>query len=118
MTDRVQAFLKDNHYPPHVVEGGKEGLIGRWREFVDAVEKGYKFGIEDYRNDLDIRMILKRARVETAEVRELDERLKALLKPAKKRVWQSGRGKPFWDFGVPANAKGALLKDLKAEGLV
>ena len=118
MSERVKKFLEESGYPAHVVSGGQAGLVERWREFVDAVEKGYKLGIEDYRNDLDIRMILKRAKVENAEVRELDERLKKLLKPAKKRVWESGRGKPFWDFGVPANAKGSFLNDLKAEGLV
>ena len=118
MTDRVKTFLEENDYPKHLVKGGQAGLIDRWREFVEAVEKGYKLGIEDYRNDLDIRMIIKRAKVENAQVRELDKRLKVALKPAKKRIWESGRGKPFWDFGVPANAKGDLLKDLKAEGLV
>ena len=118
MSDRVKKFLAENGYPKHVVEAGAEGLVERWREFVVAVEKGYKFGIEDYRNDLDIRMILKRAKAETEEVEALDERLKKVLKPAKKRVWESGPGKPFWDFAVPANAKGSLLKDLKDEGLI
>jgi hypothetical protein len=118
MSDRVKKFLEDNKYPAHLVEGGQDGLVQRWREFVEAVEKGYKLGIEDYRNDLDVRKILKRAKAETAEVLLLDERLKKVLKPAKKRVWESGAGKPFWDFGVPANAKGGLLKDLKDEGLV
>jgi hypothetical protein len=116
--DPVRDFLKANGYPPHLVKGGRAGLVGRWREFVESVEKGYKLNLEDYRNDLDLRAIIKRAKVEDTAVRTLDERLKKVLKPAKKRIWESNRGKPFWDFGYPSNASGELLADLKAEGLV
>ena len=34
-------------------------LFERWRKFVEEVESGYKLGLEDYRNDLDIRGILR-----------------------------------------------------------
>jgi len=115
--DRVREYLEDNGYPKHVVEGGREGLIRRWREFVDEVEKGYKRGLEDYRNDLDLRMIIQLAEAGDGEVRELDERLRKLLTPTKQRLWESGPGKPFWDFGYPRNASGQLLRDLKLEGI-
>jgi hypothetical protein len=115
--DRVQVYLDDNGYPRHIVEGGRDGLIRRWREFVAEVEKGYARGLEDYRNDLDLRMIIKMAGAEDAEIRQLDERLQKMLKPIKKRLWESGPGKPFWDFGFPSNASGQLLRDLKLEGI-
>ena len=100
-----------------MVDGGRAGLVARWREFVAQVKKGYALGLEDYRNDLDLRMIIKQAQAEDGEVRELDERLKAMLKPTKKRLWESGEGKPFWDFGYPKNASGQLLRGLKLEGI-
>ena len=109
--DRVKEYLEDNGYPRHIVEGGRDGLIRRWREFVAEVEKGYARGLEDYRNDLDLRMIIKLAAAEDAEIRQLDERLQKMLKPLKKRLWESGPGKPFWDFGYPRNASGPLLRD-------
>ena len=116
-TDRVREYLEDNGYPRHLVEGGREGLIRRWRQFVEEVEKGYKHGLEDYRNDLDLRMIIELAGAGNAEVRELDERLKRMLVPLKQRLWESGPGKPFWDFGYPKNASANLLRDLKLEGI-
>jgi hypothetical protein len=113
----VQDYLRANGYPEHVVRGGKAGLVRRWSEFVERVERGYSLGLEDYRNDLDIRAILARAGAEDEDVRALDGRLKKMLK-SDVRVWQSAAGDPFWDFGYPRNAGGDLLSDLRAEGLV
>jgi hypothetical protein len=113
----VQDYLRANGYPEHVVRGGKAGLVRRWREFVEQVERGYSLGLEDYRNDLDVRAILARARGEDENVRALDERLKKMLK-SDVRVWESAAGDPFWDFGYPHNADDDLLSDLRAEGLV
>src|SRR5579872_1554036 len=115
--DRVREYLEDNGYPRHLVEGGREGLIRRWREFVDEVERGYKHGLEDYRNDLDLRMIIELAEAGDPEVVALDERLKKMLVPIEKRLWESGPGTPFWDFGYPSNASGQLLRDLRSEGI-
>src|ERR1700688_4899991 len=88
--DRVRESLEDNGYPRHIVEGGRDGLIRRWREFVAEVEKGYTRGLEDYRNDLDLRMIIQMAAPDDAEIRALDARLQKMLRPLKKRLWESG----------------------------
>jgi hypothetical protein len=88
-----------------------------WREFVEQVEQGYSLGLEDYRNDLDVRAILAVANAEDHEVLALDERLKKLLIACDKRVWESAPGEPFWDFGYPRNAGPDLLADLRAEEL-
>ena len=117
MTDaEIQEYLQDNGYPEHIWRAGRDGLVARWRKFVEEVERGYRFGLEDYRNDLDLRAILSLAGLD-AEARADDERLRRLLTATDKRVWESSPGDPFWDFGYPKNASGELLEDLKAEAL-
>ncbi|MCX6620156.1 MAG: hypothetical protein NTY38_03590 [Acidobacteria bacterium] len=111
------AYLRENGYPEHVCRAGASGLIERYRKFVDEVEHGYRFGLEDYRNDLDLRALLTLLELD-AEVADADQRLQALLEPAAERLWESGAGSPFWDFGYPRNASGNLRKDLKSEGLL
>jgi hypothetical protein len=119
MTDHeVQAYLRDNGYPEHLVREGRPGLIRRWREFVEEVERGYRLGLEDYRNDLDLRGIVQQAGAEDDEVRALDERLKRVLEPARGRIWESAPGDPFWDFGYPRNAGPELREGLIAESLI
>jgi hypothetical protein len=113
----IEAYLQDNGYPAHLVREGRAGLVRRWREFVEQVERGYRLGLEDYRNDLDIRGILELAGAANDEVLALDERLRSLLLPAQGRMWESAPGDPFWDFGYPRNAGVELAADLKAEGL-
>jgi hypothetical protein len=118
MTDsEIQSYLEDNGYPPHIVHEGKAGLLRRWREFVGQVERGYTLGLEDYRNDLDIRAIILLAGAEDAEVAALDDRLKPLLE-GQARVWESAPGDPWWDFGYPSNAGPELLDGLREERLL
>jgi len=117
MTDQELAdYLRENGYPEHVCRAGRAGLLARWGRFVDEVERGYKLGLEDYRNDLDLRAVIALAGLD-AEARADDERLRGLLTATDKRVWESSHENPFWDFGYPKNASGDLLEDLRAEGL-
>ncbi len=113
----LQNYLRENAYPEYVIKEGRRGLLRRWHQFVDQAERKYKFGLEEYRNDLDVRAILALAG-EDDEVRALDKRLKAQLKDTKIRVWESAAGDPFWDFGYPKNAGPDLLEDLRVEGLL
>jgi hypothetical protein len=118
MTDaEIQAYLRDNGYPEHIVRDGRPGLLLRWRKFVEQVEHGYPLGLEDYRNDLDVRAIIALAGVEDDEIRALDERFEKMLTARTVRVWESGAGDPFWDFGYPQNAGPDLKEDLRAEDL-
>jgi hypothetical protein len=107
----VMLYLRENGYPEHIVRGGREGLIRRWRNFVEEVERGYEFGLEDYRNDLDIRGILRLIGADE-EVADSDARLQAMLTGTEYRIWESGEGDPWWDFGFPRNAGPALRRDL------
>jgi hypothetical protein len=117
MTDaEIADYLRTNGYPEHLVQAGPAGLIERWRRFVEAVEHGYKFGLEDYRNDLDLRGILAMLALD-AELGDLDQRFEATLTDRTIRVWETSAGDPPWDFGYPANAGKQLLEDLKNEGL-
>ena len=118
MTDaEIQVYLRDNGYPQHLVREGREGLVRRWREFVEQVERGYSLGLEDYRNDLDLRAIVRLAGAEDDEIAALDERFKRVLIATGRRVWESAAADPFWDFGYPRNAGPELLEDLREEGL-
>jgi hypothetical protein len=118
MTDaQIADYLRTNGYPEHLVRDGRAGLIHRWLRFVEEVEHGYKLGLEDYRNDLDLRGIIAMLGLDHS-VRELDQRFEAMLTDRTTRVWETSAGDPFWDFGYPANASGELLEDLKNEGLV
>jgi len=117
MTEQeMAAYLRDNGYPEHVARAGRAGLIDRWRKFVEEVERGYKLGLEDYRNDLDLRGIIEMVGIDD-EVRDLDRRFESQLTARDTRVWESTPNDPFWDFGYPANAAHHLLEDLKNEGL-
>jgi len=111
----VDEYLRENGYPEHVVREGRAGLVRKWRAFVEQVERGYSLGLEDYRNDLDVRAILAMAGAEDDEIFALDERLKKLLTACHQRVWESAPGEPFWDFGYPRNAGPDLLEDLQNE---
>jgi hypothetical protein len=118
MTDQeLETYLRENGYPEHIVRAGKAGLIDRWRRFVEEAERGYTLGLEDYRNDLDIRGILALCGLD-AGVCDLDRRFEALLVDRDKRVWESAGRNPAWDFGYPENAGQNLMDDLKAEGVV
>lgn len=115
--DAVKEFLRKNKYPPHLVKEGGAGLVRRWKEFIEQVEKGYSLGLEDYRNDLDIRSILQRAGAVDAEVTLLDERLKRMLTAKSSEVWESECGDVFWCRGYPKNAGDELMRDLRKEGI-
>ncbi len=120
MTDQeIHDYLEDNGYPNHIVKGGREGLVRRWQEFARELERGYTFGLEDYRNDLDIRAILALiGEGDDPAVRSADERVKALLTRTEHRIWESAGDNPWWDFGYPQNASGDLRQDLEAEGIL
>jgi hypothetical protein len=120
MTDEELAvYLEDNGYPEHIIAGGAAGLIRRWCEFASEVEQGYRYRLDDYRHDLDIRGVLALTGLEdNAAVQAADDRLRALLTHTGQRVWESTPGEPFWDFGYPRNAGGRLRRDLAAAGLL
>ena len=99
MTDpELAEYLRENGYPEHVCRAGRAGLVERWRNFVAEVERGYRFGLEDYRNDLDLRAVIRLVGLDS-DVAEADARFESLLTARNRRVWESSGENPFWDFG-------------------
>ena len=117
MTDnQIVEYLRSNGYPEHLVRAGRAGLIERWRSFVTEVERGYQLGLEDYRNDLDLRGIIALFGLDD-QVEDLDRRFEALLTNRTVRIWETAPGAPPWDFGYPSNAGSEFMEDIKKEGL-
>lgn len=111
-------YLADNGYPDHIVRGGRDGLIRRWRAFAQEVEQGYRYRLEDYRNDLDLRGVIAILQLDgDPSVSAADERLRPMLIATETRIWESMPGDAFWDFGYPRNASGPFLRDLALAGL-
>lgn len=118
MTDEeIVGYLDDNGYPPHIVSGGRAGLVARWKQFVNEVEAGYSHNLHNYRNDLDVRGLIRLFELD-GEVASEDQRLEEMLVHGEVRVWESAEGAPFWDFGYPRNPGWALRRDLEREELL
>jgi len=92
-------------------------LIEKWAAVVASVEKGYGFGLFDYRNDLDVRSLIAAAGA-GAEVAALDERFQAALTAKKIKIWESDAPEAFWCYGYPKKVGKEFKQDLKAEGLI
>ncbi len=115
----VRRKLRERGVAERVVVAGAEGLISRWAEFAAAVESGYRFGLADYRNDLDIRTLIAVAGLEhEPAVRDSDDKLRRVLAGSHTGLWSSDVPDAFWVRGIPCNASGELLADLKSEGFV
>jgi hypothetical protein len=112
--DAVRELLRERGAAPHVVEAGAAGLIAGWQSFVAQVEAGYPMGLEEYRNDLDLRGLIAAAGLDS-EVAEADERLRAMLIRTDVAVWSSDVAGAFWVRGFPSNAAGELRADLRAQ---
>ena len=115
--DPTRTRLRERGAAEHVIRGGAEGLISRWRDFVGEVERGYTLGLEDYRNDLDIRSLIAFAGL-SAKVQAEDARLRGMLIPARRDIWSSDTQDAFWVHGYPRNASDELRQDLEMEGLI
>ena len=116
--DPVRQKLQERGAPEHIVREGGEGLVRRWRRFVEQVEKGYPLGLDDYRNELDVRTLIAFTGLD-GEVSAEDARLRALLAEtaAGRSLWDSDVPGAFWVRGYPRNARGELRDDLISEGL-
>jgi hypothetical protein len=112
----VRAALRELGASPRVIEGGAAGLISGWRKFVESVERGYKFGLDDYRNELDLRTMIAAVGL-APQVAAEDQRLRGLLVNTRQPLWESDAPDPFWVCGYPRNAGDELMSDLRASGL-
>ncbi|AJF60984.1 hypothetical protein QT06_C0001G0134 [archaeon GW2011_AR15] len=107
-------------------------LIKEWREFVNSCKAGYELSFYDYKNDLDIRLLIQKIidsntkksekirrqiQFEDTEFRELLVNINACIYPKNTETQfdESKRDKYFWYWGIIKNARGELLKDLESE---
>jgi hypothetical protein len=111
--ESVRVRLRERGAAEHVIAGGGAKLIENWGRFVGQVEAGYPFGLDDYRNDLDLRALIEAAGL-SEQVAQEDRRLRAALTRQDVAVWSTDFPDAFWVRGYPANASGELLADLKA----
>jgi hypothetical protein len=116
--DPARNFLKRRGCPPHVIEGGLEGLLAAWEKTAEAAAAGYRLGLDDYRNDVDGREILESALAEAGDAERAallprlaaaDQKIKAHLFPSGPCLWGDkeavSRGwtpeKNWWYFRLP-----------------
>lgn len=126
----IKEILTRKQYPEFVIEGGLERSLQEWKNFVRWCEKGYDFRIEEYRNDLDkrniIRIILEELNNKNfvdeilSFLKPIDNKFKLLLVETDKCIWGPRlanrylpKEKYFWYWGIVNNAKGELLENLK-----
>ena len=116
----LENYLRDNGYPEHIVRDGRPGLIARWRKFVEQVEKGYAFGLEDYRNDLDVRAIIELAGAVDDQVTADGCAISgAAHRDQRARVGiRAQRSVGFSLATASRNAGAELIKGLREEGLL
>ncbi len=116
MEKQAAELLAARGVSARLLEGGAAGLLAEWTAFVDAVEAGYSFGLDDYRNDLDLRTLIAVAGLAELAAED-DERLRELL-DGDAAVWSSDVADAWWTRGYPRNAGPILLEDLRADGLI
>lgn len=92
-------------------------MLDAWREFIDDVEEGYTWGIDEYWNDSGCRAWLDEAwPLLTAAVREarqaeldaLDDRFRAVTEP----VHQWAATRKWWQARIPIRRDGELAEDI------
>ena len=100
-------------------------LLGRWRDFVTTVERGYDDSIYEYTNDLSVRDHLEaiaagagpalRAKLERA-LAEDDRRFEAATQEADRPLGTFTGEAPTWWRRVPRRLVGELAEDLDSPG--
>jgi len=100
-------------------------MLGRWRDFVTAVERGYDDSIYEYTNDLSARDHLEavaagadpalRAKVQGA-IAEDDRRFEAATQEADQPLGKFTGEAPTWWRRVPRRRVGELAEDLDPLG--
>ena len=80
------------------------------------MERGYKFGLEDYRNDLDLRGIIAMLGLD-AEVSDLDHRFEALLIDRDKRFGKARPPSPSGTSDILAMLARSSWKILRVKDL-
>ncbi len=104
-------------------------LLDEWRRFVISVRQGYGWSMDSYNRDLAVRdfieeisesLSMEGRRVVEDAIRNVDsEFIEATWDPQQPDKW----GPPqfeigWWQFRVPKNPKGKLLRELEKMGFI
>ncbi len=133
MSKRVQHALLARGVSQRVLDEGLIGLVERWERFADEVERGYRAGLDDWLNDVDVRDILDTAlaaagdderRAVRRRVRLADARVRRRLVPAGRCLWGAANarkhgwnaGHQWWYFLEPRVRSAELERDLANKG--
>jgi hypothetical protein len=129
--ETVREFLRRRGCPDTVVARGLTGLLESWERTVEAVGRGYPYGLDDYLNDIDGRQLIEdawgaasdveRVRIE-ARLAAADEKLRALTEVGQRCLWGGdvanyhgwSREKNWWYWSVPRQPGEDLAADLEA----
>ena len=111
----AKEYLKARGCPQFVWEGGGQGLIKSWGDFVTEVEQGYcpDCSMDEYWNDLSIRELIHAIGWD-ADARQADERFASLLTATTVKHCHTDRKSDydFWNYGYPKNATGFFLQEV------
>ncbi len=130
MTDRVRELLKERDCPPHIVEGGLEGLLENWEQIAQSVEAGYALGLDDYLNDMDVRQMIAETLPLAAPAQlagladrldRADELMRSLVEPTESCLWGEEIAEEegwtphdnWWYFTRPRQADPDLLAEIE-----
>ena len=100
-------------------------MLGGWRSFVTAVERGYDDSIYEYTNDLSVRDRLERVAAGAGPVlraklhgalAEDDRRFAPATQEAGRALGEFAQEAPSWWRRVPRRRVGELAEDLAALG--
>jgi hypothetical protein len=128
-TNRVAEALRARGVSERVLSGGLAGLVASWERFAKELERGYAGGLDDWRNDVDVRDILDEAlRAASADeqralrrrVRLADTRVRKLLVPAGRCLWGAqnalkhgwNSGRQWWYFLEPKTKNAELAREI------
>ena len=116
MKDPVRELLKKHGASEPVVRGGLEGLVVKWEKTANDVAGGYKFDLDNYLNDVDVRQliddVLNNVPGQSPELLKRIEGADELMRRSTNRskcVWGGAAAsregwsaeKNWWYFGVP-----------------
>ncbi|MCU0635242.1 MAG: hypothetical protein MUE41_10250 [Gemmatimonadaceae bacterium] len=131
----VRDYLAARGCKPAAIAGGLSGLVIRWFRAVDNVERGYRFTLDDYLDDVDARHAIAgawphasaSAQARHADaVARLDQRFLAATTPIAHCIWgddnaRIGEWNPhaqWYYYRLPQHFGEDLADDLRAEGLL
>jgi hypothetical protein len=128
-TNKVADALRARGVSERVLAGGLAGLVASWERFATELERGYAGGLDEWRNDVDVRDILDEAlRAASADERRAlrrrariaDARVRKLLVQSGRCLWGAQNaashgwnpGRQWWYFLEPKTKNAELAREI------